>query len=111
MTEFSPDREEFDKILKDTKEGGPREAGRFLAKVYVQEMELDDFKAQPTGDLPAPVNDWLTRITLDKGIGKQVRSGFRSRMSDLLDSLERSRNWEGFEGRSEAERWKEIRKG
>lgn len=112
MVEFNPDQEEFDKVMKDTKNGGPREAGRFLASFFVHDLEMDEFKdLSGKGEMPTQVSEWLSSIELQKGAMKQIRSGFRSRMSELLDSLERSRSWEGFTGLSEAERWLEIRKG
>ncbi len=112
MAEFSPDRAEFDRIMKDTKEGGPREAGRFLASVFAETLELEEFKElyEKGGEMPAAVSQWAEAAGLQKSELKQVRNGFRSRVSELLDSLERSKNWEGFEGRSEAQRWLEIRK-
>jgi len=112
MTEFNPDRPEFDTIMKDTKEGGPREAGRFLASVFVEDLGLDEFKdmAQKGGDMPAAVSQWVEAANLQKAELKSIRNGFRSRISELSDSLERSKNWEGFQGRSEAQRWLEIRK-
>ncbi len=112
MAEFNPDRTEFDMIMKDTKEGGPREAGRFLASVYAESLGLEEFKqmAKEGGDMPTAVSQWAEAANLQKAELKQVRSGFRSRISELMDSLERSKNWEGFEGRPEAQRWLEIRK-
>ena len=111
MAEFNPDRLEFDKIMKDTKEGGPREGGRFLASLFVESLGLEEFKqmAQEGGDMPAPVSQWAEAANLQKAELKQVRNGFRSRISELTDSLERSKNWEGFGGLSEAQRWLEIR--
>ena len=112
MVEFNPDQEEFDKVMKDTKNGGPREAGRFLASFFVHDLEMDEFKdLSGKSEMPTQVREWLSSIELQKGAMKQIRSGFRSRMSELLDSLERSRSWEGFTGLSEAERLLEIRKG
>ena len=112
MAEFNPDRAEFDKIMKDTKEGGPREAGRFLASVFVEGLELGEFKemAQKGGDMPAAVSQWAEAANVQKAELKPIRNGFKSRISELMDSLERSKNWEGFQGRSEAQRWLEIRK-
>ena len=106
------DRDEFERIMADTKEGGPREAGRFLASASVREMDLEDFKAlESQGQMPEEVSSWLSGVELPKGAMKQIRNGFRSRATELLDSLERSKSWEGFSGLSEADRWLEIRKG
>ena len=110
MTEF--DGDEFDKVMKDTKEGGPREAGRFLASATVREMDLGNFKALASeGEMPEEVSTWLSGVELPKGAMKQIRNGFRSRITEVADSLERSRSWEGFSGLSEGDRWLEIRKG
>lgn len=111
MAAFSPDEDEFQTILKDSKEGGPREAGRYLASVTVQDLEMDDFKEMADqGQIPDEVNEWLSQAGVEKGQAKQIRRGFKSRISELLDSLERSKSWEGFSGLSEADRWLEIRK-
>ena len=112
MVELSIDQDEFDRVMKDTKEGGPREAGRYLASEVAKGMGLEGFKElAASGQVPDDVSNWLSSIELPKGAMKQIRNGFRSRISELLDSLERSKSWEGFTGRSEAERWTEIRKG
>ncbi len=110
MTDY--DRDEFERVLTDAKEGGPREAGRFLASANVLEMNLGDFKTLASqGQMPEEVSSWLSEVELPKGAMKQIRNGFRSRVAELLDSLERSKSWEGFSGLSETDRWLEIRKG
>lgn len=111
MVDFNPSQKEFDQILKDKKEGGPREAGRFLASILAQKLDIEDFKEKAnSGEIPDSVNEWLAQSDVDKGQLKQIHQGFISRMSELLDSLERSGSWEGFSGLSEEERWLEIRK-
>jgi hypothetical protein len=111
MTEFSPDTEQFEGIMNDAK-GGPREAGRFVASSFAQITDLDEFKEiAGTGEMPEAVGAWLNGVELPKGAMKKIRNGFRSRLSEFQDSLERSTSWEGFSGLSEAERWVEIRKG
>ena len=111
MAKLSVDEDEFNRIMNDTKEGGPREAGRFLASEVAKDLALAEFKdLAGSGQMPDDVSSWLSGIELPKGAMKQIRNGFRSRISELLDSLERSRSWEGFTGRSEDERCTEIRK-
>jgi len=112
MAEFNPDAGEFEGLLKNEKEGGPREAGRHLASLYVREVDMDPFKElAASGQMPDTVSEWLGSVELPKGAMKKIRNGFNSRVAELLDSLERSGSWEGFTGLSEAERWVELRKG
>jgi len=111
MADFNPDPDEFEGILKDSKKGGAREAGRMLASVYAQGLDMAEFKAlAEKGKMPDAVEEWLSAREIQKGDRKKIRNGFRSRISELLDSLERSKSWEGFTGLSEEERWAEIRK-
>ena len=111
MSEFSPDEAEFDRVLSSPKEG-PREAGRLLASMYVREMPLEEFKELSNStQIPPEVQEWLSKRGIGKSSLKQVRNGFKSRIKELLDSLERSSSWEGFTGMSEEERWDQIRSG
>jgi len=112
MAEFNPDTGEFEAVINDTKEGGPRVAGRLLASIYVRDLDMDPFKElAASGQMPDEVSGWLQGVELQKGTMKQIRNGFKSRVTELLDSLERSGSWEGFSGKSESERWAELRKG
>jgi len=111
MADFKPDESEFDRVLSSPKEG-PREAGRLLASMYVREMSLGDFKElSKSSQIPAEVHEWLSNKGIPKSQLKQVRNGFKSRIGELLDSLERSSSWEGFTGMSEEQRWEQIRAG